>query len=130
MGPGNRGPGNQHGVSTRPGDVHAREQAERQQPIRGADVGRVIPASDDAVRRTASDLWSLPLTAGGLLSGAPAPMVRDTSRSSYPTFSPSPDGRQLAFLTWRPGSPSDLWLMNLQTEVAAVMTPAKAVRTQ
>jgi Tol biopolymer transport system component/DNA-binding winged helix-turn-helix (wHTH) protein len=76
-----------------------------------------------AVRRTESDLWSLPLADAGQPSGAPAPMMRDTSRNSYPSF--SPDGRHLAYLTWRPGSPSDLWLMNLQTQAAAVVTSAK-----
>ena len=43
-----------------------------------------------------SDLWSLPLSPAGQASGRPAPLLRDTSRNTYPAF--SPDGRYLAFL--------------------------------
>ena len=76
-----------------------------------------------AIRRTESDLWSLPITATGQAAGDPVPLFRDTSRNTYPTF--SLDGRHLAFLSWRPGSPSDLWLMNMQTQASALLAPGK-----
>ena len=76
-----------------------------------------------AIRRTESDLWSLPLSATGQPAGDPMPLLRDTSRNTYPTF--SPDGRHLAFLSWRPGSPSDLWLMDMQTQASALLAPGK-----
>ena len=76
-----------------------------------------------AVGRAESDLWSLPLSATGQPSGDPVPLTRDTSRNTYPTF--SPDGRRLAFLSWRPGSPSDLWLMNMQTQASELIAPGK-----
>ncbi len=70
-----------------------------------------------------SDLWSLPLSAAGQPSGDPEPLLRDTSRNSYPRF--SPDGRFLAFSTWRPGSPWDLWLMTMQTRATEIVVPGK-----
>ncbi len=76
-----------------------------------------------AVRRIESDLWSLPLSTLGEVTGDPVPLMRDTSRNTYPAF--SRDGRHLAFLSWRPGTPSDLWLMNMQTLAAALLTPGK-----
>ena len=72
---------------------------------------------------TESDLWSLPLSAAGQPSGEPAPLLRDTIRNAYPRF--SPDGRHLAFLSWRPGSPWDLWLMNMETRTAELLMPGK-----
>ena len=76
-----------------------------------------------AVRRTESDLWSLPLSTTGQSSGQPVALLRDSSRNTFPTF--SPDGRSLAFLCWRPGSPSDLWRMDMQTLGAELLTPGK-----
>ena len=72
---------------------------------------------------TESDLWSLPLSAAGQPSGEPAALLRDTIRNAYPRF--SPDGRHLAFLSWRPGSPWDLWLMNMETRTAELLMPGK-----
>ena len=70
-----------------------------------------------------SDLWSIPLSLAGQPAGDAAPLLRDTSRNSYPRF--SPDGRFLAFATWRPGSPWDLWLMNMQTLATEVVVAGK-----
>jgi Tol biopolymer transport system component/DNA-binding winged helix-turn-helix (wHTH) protein len=70
-----------------------------------------------------SDLWSIPLPATSQPSGAPAPLLRDSSRTSFPRF--SPDGRLLAFSTWRPGNPWDLWLMNMQTRATDLVVPGK-----
>ena len=74
-----------------------------------------------AIRRAESDLWSLPLSTTGEAAGDPVALMRDTSRNTYPAF--SPDGRHLAFLSWRPGTPSDLWLMNMQTMATELLTP-------
>ncbi len=70
-----------------------------------------------------SDLWSLPLSPAGQPASDAAPLLRDTSRNSYPRF--SPDGRFLAFSTWRPGSPWDLWLMNMKTLATEVVVTGK-----
>ncbi len=76
-----------------------------------------------AIRRMESDLWSLPVSATGQPAGDPVPLMRDTSRNTYPAF--SPDGRHLAFLGWHPGNPSDLWIMNMQTRASELVAPGK-----
>jgi Tol biopolymer transport system component/DNA-binding winged helix-turn-helix (wHTH) protein len=75
-----------------------------------------------AISRTDSDLWSVPLS-GGQLSGGPEPLLRDTSRNAFPRF--SPDGRSLVFSTWTPGSPWNLWLMNMQTRATEIVVPGR-----
>ena len=76
------------------------------------------------IQRVESDLWSLPLTPStGTPSGAPAPLMRDTNRNTHPVF--SPDGRKLAFLNWRPGTPSELWLMDMATLRSELLVPGK-----
>ncbi len=78
-----------------------------------------------SAQQVASDLWSMPLKpATGDAAGKAAPIAPDTWRNSHPAF--SPDGKWLAYLNWRPGSPSDLWLMNMQTLASEFLVPGKA----
>jgi Tol biopolymer transport system component/DNA-binding winged helix-turn-helix (wHTH) protein len=76
-----------------------------------------------SVHRMTSDLWSVPLGTSGLPSGDPAPLVRDASRNTHPEF--SPDGNHLAFLMWRPGTASDLWVMNMKDLRPELLAPGK-----
>ena len=100
--------------------------ARRGAPGRGWRLGLSIARDGTiayAIRRMESDLWSLPVSATGQPAGDPVPLMRDTSRNTYPAF--SPDGRHLAFLGWHPGSPSDLWIMNMQTRASEIVAPGK-----
>jgi Tol biopolymer transport system component len=77
-----------------------------------------------AVLQNASDLWALPLSpATGLPAGDAAPLFADTWRNSHPVF--SPDGHWLAYLNWRPGTPSDLWLLDAGTLKSEFLVPGK-----
>jgi Tol biopolymer transport system component/DNA-binding winged helix-turn-helix (wHTH) protein len=77
-----------------------------------------------AAQQVASDLWSVPLSsATGAPAGDAVPLFEDTWRNSHPAF--SPDGKWLAYLNWRPGTPSDLWLMNMQTRKSEFLVPGK-----
>ncbi len=77
-----------------------------------------------SVLQTASDLWGVPLaSATGLPAGEAAPLFEDTWRNSHPAF--SPDGKWLAYLNWRPGTPSDLWLLNTKTLKSEFLVPGK-----
>jgi Tol biopolymer transport system component/DNA-binding winged helix-turn-helix (wHTH) protein len=54
------------------------------------------------------DLRTIPLRSAGLIAAAdPSPIVRSTADDSMPSY--SPDGRWLAFSSWRTGS-SEIWL--------------------
>jgi len=77
-----------------------------------------------AATQVASDLWAVPLApSNGSASGRAAPLAQDTWRNSHPTF--SPDGKWVAYLNWRPGTPSDLWLMNMKTLASEFLVPGK-----
>jgi len=77
-----------------------------------------------SVLQIASDLWSLPLaSATGVPAGDAAPLFEDAWRNSHPAF--SPDGKWLAYLNWRPGTPSDLWLLNMQSMKSEFLVPGK-----
>jgi Tol biopolymer transport system component/DNA-binding winged helix-turn-helix (wHTH) protein len=65
-----------------------------------------------AVNSSDSDLWSVPLASDGQASGEPVQVVRDTSRNTYPAF--SPDGQHLAYVSWRPGTRFEAWLLNMR----------------
>jgi Tol biopolymer transport system component/DNA-binding winged helix-turn-helix (wHTH) protein len=55
-----------------------------------------------------AELWSIPLIAGGMKAGGePKPLVRSNAGEGQPRF--SPDGRWLAFVSKRSGSP-EVWL--------------------
>ncbi len=76
------------------------------------------------LQRMEADLWSLPLSPStGAPSGAPAPLMRDTIRNTHPVF--SPDGTALAFLNWRPGTPSEIWRMDMKTLRSELLVSGK-----
>lgn len=55
-----------------------------------------------------SDIFAIPLQLGGLsAAGPPAPLIQSSAIDSLPRF--SPDGRQLAFVSYRSGS-GEVWL--------------------
>jgi Tol biopolymer transport system component/DNA-binding winged helix-turn-helix (wHTH) protein len=77
-----------------------------------------------AVNTTDSDLWSVPLASDGQASGEPVQIVRDTSRNTYPAF--SPDGQRLAYVSWRPGTRFEAWLLNMRDGSTSVLSQGPA----
>ena len=61
---------------------------------------------------TTSNLWSLPLSQNtNSAAGPPSPLTSGTNlRNVNPAF--SPDGRKIAFGTWRTGADSNVWVMD------------------
>jgi Tol biopolymer transport system component/DNA-binding winged helix-turn-helix (wHTH) protein len=58
-----------------------------------------------------SNLWSAPLGPGSGVSGPPMPLTHDNStRNNLLAF--PPDGRKIAYTSWRAGAGGDLWLMD------------------
>ncbi len=58
-----------------------------------------------------SNLWSTPLTPDSGAAGSPTPLTHDNStRNNLLSF--SPDGRKIAYTSWRAGAGGDLWLMD------------------
>jgi len=56
-----------------------------------------------------SNLWSVPLLSGASVLTDPEPFPRDTSsRKNVARF--SPDGRRIAFNSWRTGTSADIWV--------------------
>jgi Tol biopolymer transport system component/DNA-binding winged helix-turn-helix (wHTH) protein len=110
-------------------------------PLNGTEVGQPVAivqgvagiaglsiAKDGTVaygvQRSDADLWSLPLSPStGLPSGPPAPLMRDTNRNTHPVF--SPDGSTIAYLNWRPGAPSEIWLMDMKTQRSELLVSGK-----
>jgi Tol biopolymer transport system component/DNA-binding winged helix-turn-helix (wHTH) protein len=76
------------------------------------------------VKRNDADLWSVPLSSStGTPNGAPTALMHDTNRNTHPMF--SPDGSKLSFLNWRPGTPSELWLMDMATLRSELLVAGK-----
>jgi Tol biopolymer transport system component len=59
-----------------------------------------------------SNVWSIPLSAAsGSPTGSPHPLTQNSSyRNTSPVF--SPDGRKIAFNTWRRAAVAEIWLMD------------------
>jgi len=59
-----------------------------------------------------SNLWSMPLSAAsGTPTGSPHPLTQNSNyRNTSPVF--SPDGRKIAFNTWRRAAMPEIWLMD------------------
>jgi Tol biopolymer transport system component/DNA-binding winged helix-turn-helix (wHTH) protein len=59
-----------------------------------------------------SNIWSLALSGDSVQAGAvPTPVTRDSNtRNNFPVF--SPDGRRIAYTSWRAGVGADIWTMD------------------
>ena len=67
-----------------------------------------------------ADIWVMPLEKSGLAAAArPRSILRSTARDAMPTY--SPDGRWLAFSSWRTGS-SEIWLADSTGQNARQLT--------
>jgi Tol biopolymer transport system component len=75
---------------------------------------------------TASSIVSVPLSADGGPAGPPAPLTRDSrGRKVAPVF--SPDGRRIAYLTFRTGEGSEVWVVDTANGETAQILPSMTV---
>jgi Tol biopolymer transport system component/DNA-binding winged helix-turn-helix (wHTH) protein len=73
-------------------------------PLRRDNTRQVVVASE----KEDSDIWSIPLNAGGKQStGPPQDFLRSTEDDGHPDF--SPDGRRVAFVSSRGGA-GEVWV--------------------
>jgi Tol biopolymer transport system component/DNA-binding winged helix-turn-helix (wHTH) protein len=79
-----------------------------------------------ALTSMSSSVVSLPLTPAGEPAGSPAPLTRDSrGRKVAPVF--SPDGRHVAYLTFRAGEGSEVWVVDTANGEASQILPSMTV---
>ena len=98
----------------------------------GSDTARHLALSRDgrrlayALTSMSSSVVSLPLTPDGAPAGPPAPLTRDSrGRKVAPVF--SPDGRRIAYLTFRAGEGSEVWVVDTANGEASQILPSMTV---
>jgi Tol biopolymer transport system component len=98
----------------------------------GSDTARHLALSRDgrrlafAMTSMSSSVLSLPLTPAGEPAGPPAPLTRDSrGRKVAPVF--SPDGRRIAYLTFRTGEGSEVWVVDTSNGEASQILPSMTV---
>jgi len=74
-----------------------------------------------------SNLMAVPLAPGSSeAAGAPLALTRDNSaRNNFPAF--SPDGRKVAYTSFRPGSSGDIWVMDADGKNPVQVTTAPSI---
>ena len=95
----------------------------------GSDTARHLALSRDgrrlafALASMSSSVVSVPLGPGGEAAGPPVPLTRDSrGRKVAPVF--SPDGRRVAFLTFRAGEGSEVWVVDTVNGESAQILPS------
>jgi Tol biopolymer transport system component/DNA-binding winged helix-turn-helix (wHTH) protein len=98
----------------------------------GSDTARHLALSRDgrrlafALASMSSSVVSLPVTRAGEPAGPPAPLTRDSrGRKVAPVF--SPDGRRIAYLTFRAGEGSEVWVVDTANGEASQILPGITV---
>ena len=81
-------------------------------PIRHLSISASGKRIVYSMLRSQSSIWSIALDAKTGNPTAPAtPLIQNTAaRNTFPTF--SPNGRQIAFVSYQPGAFGELWLMS------------------
>jgi Tol biopolymer transport system component/DNA-binding winged helix-turn-helix (wHTH) protein len=112
-------------------DGEASEQAEELLDT-GSDTARHLALSRDgrrlafAMTSMSSSVLSLPLTAEGAPAGPPVPITRDSrGRKVAPVY--SPDGHRVAYLTFRTGEGSEVWVVDTRNGEASQILPSMLV---
>jgi Tol biopolymer transport system component/DNA-binding winged helix-turn-helix (wHTH) protein len=98
----------------------------------GSDTARHLALSRDgkrlafALASMSSSVVAVPVGADGMPTGAPAPLTRDSrGRKVAPVF--SRDGRRIAYLTFRAGEGSEVWVVDTANGEAAQILPSMKV---